>query len=160
MEELDGDVVPLYSAKYKKYRSRDIVQFVPFRDLKNDPTRLAREVLAEVPKQLTDYFIQKRIKPNPPKMVDRQGLLIRNKMNNQIAALMGGQNKANTDSFFSQRRQMMIQNCVNMGMPADQVLAFLQNIGIPEENPHWIGTYKDVPGYRNVLKPVLVQPQV
>ena len=31
MEALDGDVAPLYSNKLKKYRDRDIVQFVPFR---------------------------------------------------------------------------------------------------------------------------------
>lgn len=107
MEALDGDVIPLYSGKYKKYRSRDIVQFVPFRDLKSDPVRLAREVLAEVPGQMTDYFIQKRISPNPPKMADRQALMIRNRMNNQIAQMMGS-NKANTDTFFGQRRQMMV----------------------------------------------------
>ena len=71
MEQLDGDVTPLYSNKLRKFRNRDIVQFVPFRDLQSDPIRLAREVLAEVPKQMTDYFIQKRIKPNPMKMQDR-----------------------------------------------------------------------------------------
>ena len=53
---LDGDVEPLYSRKWKRYTARDIVQFVPFRDLKNDPTRLAREILAEVPYQMTSYF--------------------------------------------------------------------------------------------------------
>ena len=57
MEALDGDVTPLYSNKLRKYRNRDIVQFVPFRDLQSDPVRLAKSVLAEVPKQMTDYFI-------------------------------------------------------------------------------------------------------
>ena len=57
MEALDGDVAPLYSKNLRKYRDRDIVQFVPFSQLKNDPVRLAKEVLAEVPKQMTDYFI-------------------------------------------------------------------------------------------------------
>jgi len=33
MEELDADNNPLYSSKLRKYSSRDIVQFVPFRDL-------------------------------------------------------------------------------------------------------------------------------
>lgn len=61
MEALDGDVAPLYSKNLRKYRDRDIVQFVAYRDLQNDPTRLAKEVLAEVPKQMTDYFIQKGI---------------------------------------------------------------------------------------------------
>lgn len=30
MDQLDADVKPLYSKKYKKYMERDIVQFVPF----------------------------------------------------------------------------------------------------------------------------------
>ena len=33
---------------------------------------LAKEVLAEMPRQMTDYFVQKNIKPNPKKMEDRQ----------------------------------------------------------------------------------------
>ena len=57
MEELDGDVEPLYSSFLRKFRDRDIVQFVSFRELKSDPTRLTKAVLAELPKQLTDYFI-------------------------------------------------------------------------------------------------------
>jgi len=35
MDALDGDDEPLYSKKYKKYRERDIVQFVPYRDFKD-----------------------------------------------------------------------------------------------------------------------------
>jgi hypothetical protein len=50
MEALDGDITPLFSNTLNKYRNRDIVQFVPFRDLKSDPVRLAKAVLAEVPK--------------------------------------------------------------------------------------------------------------
>jgi len=57
MEELDGDVEPLYSSFLRKFRDRDIVQFVSFRELKSDPTRLTKAVLAELPRQLTDYFI-------------------------------------------------------------------------------------------------------
>ena len=50
MVTLDGDVTPLFSRKLNKYRNRDIVQFVPFRDLQSDPIKLAKAVLAEVPK--------------------------------------------------------------------------------------------------------------
>jgi len=50
MEQLDGDVTPLYSSKLNKYRDRDIVQFVPFREVRNDPIKLAKEVLEEVPR--------------------------------------------------------------------------------------------------------------
>ena len=57
MEQLDGDVTPLYSNRLGRYRDRDIVQFVPFEEFKRDPVRLAKEVLAEVPFQLTSYFV-------------------------------------------------------------------------------------------------------
>jgi hypothetical protein len=49
MDVLDADDTPLYSQKLKKKMERDIVQFVPFRDFKNNPARLARETLEEVP---------------------------------------------------------------------------------------------------------------
>lgn len=73
MEELDGDVVRLSSNG--RYASRDIVQFVPFRDFlkgMGDPhrtrLRLAREVLAEIPDQVVSYMKSKNIAPQPPKI--------------------------------------------------------------------------------------------
>lgn len=57
MEALDGDVTPLFSNKFNRYRNRDIVQFVPFRSVQNNPVALAKEVLAEMPRQMTDYFV-------------------------------------------------------------------------------------------------------
>ena len=53
MDMLDADISPLYSKKLNKNSTRDIVQFVPFRRCSRVPVRLAREVLAEVPKQMT-----------------------------------------------------------------------------------------------------------
>ena len=50
MEALDGDVEPLYSKSARRHRDRDIVQFVAYKDLKNDPSLLAKKVLEEVPK--------------------------------------------------------------------------------------------------------------
>lgn len=56
MEDLDGDVSPLWSEKLQRYIERDIVQFVPFSQVKNDPVVLAKKVLQEVPKQVVEYF--------------------------------------------------------------------------------------------------------
>ena len=50
MEKLDGDVNPLFSRNLNKYVARDIVQFVPFSEVKRDPYLLAKRVLEEVPK--------------------------------------------------------------------------------------------------------------
>uniref|UniRef100_A0A8C1C3M5 Copine VII n=1 Tax=Cyprinus carpio carpio TaxID=630221 RepID=A0A8C1C3M5_CYPCA len=67
MEILDGDDGVLRSPKGEPVL-RDIVQFVPFRDFKTaSPAALAKCVLAEVPKQVVEYFSHKAIPPiNPP----------------------------------------------------------------------------------------------
>ena len=49
MDVVDADDEPLYSRKYKKYMSRDIVQFVPFSEFKHKPYELAKETLTEIP---------------------------------------------------------------------------------------------------------------
>lgn len=63
MEILDADKDPLISTAGKG-ASRDVVQFVEFEQYKNDHTLLAKEVLKEIPKQMTAYFQSKKIKPN------------------------------------------------------------------------------------------------
>jgi len=64
MDILDADDKKL---KYgDRVAKRDIVQFVPYRQFRNDPILLAREVLEEVPTQLIGYFKSRSIRPNPP----------------------------------------------------------------------------------------------
>lgn len=63
MEILDADDNPLYSKTYGKYMERDIVQFVPFREFKDNPVMLAKQTLEEVPNQLVGYFQSKKIQP-------------------------------------------------------------------------------------------------
>ncbi|KAK6185840.1 hypothetical protein SNE40_007986 [Patella caerulea] len=71
MNTLDGDNGVLKAPNGQPV-SRDIVQFVPFSQFKQkNPSELARQVLAEVPKQVTQYFklrglIPNVMKPNPP----------------------------------------------------------------------------------------------
>ncbi|XP_015243526.1 PREDICTED: copine-1-like isoform X2 [Cyprinodon variegatus] len=63
MELLDGDDGVLRSTVGEAV-SRDIVQFVPFRDFKDAPmAALAQSVLAEVPKQLVSYFKMRGLEP-------------------------------------------------------------------------------------------------
>uniref|UniRef100_A0A3B3QFF7 Copine 4 n=1 Tax=Paramormyrops kingsleyae TaxID=1676925 RepID=A0A3B3QFF7_9TELE len=63
MQMLDGDDGILRSPKGEPVL-RDIVQFVPFRNLKHaSPAALAKTVLAEVPNQVVDYYNSKGIKP-------------------------------------------------------------------------------------------------
>lgn len=66
MDFLDGDNGRLY-APDGSYAERDIVQFVPFYKYEMSPALLAKEVLAELPQQVVQYFISRNILPNPPK---------------------------------------------------------------------------------------------
>jgi hypothetical protein len=63
MEVLDGDDGVLRSKSGAAVK-RDIVQFVPFRDFKSKPvSRLAAEVLREIPGQFTSYYQSVGVKP-------------------------------------------------------------------------------------------------
>ena len=63
MNALDGDDGQLRNSA-GLFASRDIVQFVPFNKYNNtNYQELARETLAEIPRQLTEYFKKKGIKP-------------------------------------------------------------------------------------------------
>ncbi|KAL3219716.1 hypothetical protein MRX96_030264 [Rhipicephalus microplus] len=67
MEVLDGDVVRVSSRG--RAAERDIVQFVPFRKFllggpwQSNQMRLAKEVLAEIPDQVTSYMLKNHVKP-------------------------------------------------------------------------------------------------
>lgn len=67
MDELDADFAPLHSRG--KIAERDIVQFVPFNKFftrSNDPVAkelLAKEVLAEVPRQIITYMATNKFEP-------------------------------------------------------------------------------------------------
>eukprot|EP00731_Ephydatia_muelleri_P028931 Em0020g575a len=68
MEILDADDTPLRS-RNGQTMARDIVQFVPFRELmrKAGPNGcVAKETLAEIPGQLMAFMKANNIRPNPP----------------------------------------------------------------------------------------------
>ena len=62
MDILDADDNPLYDRRRRK-ADRDLVQFVPFNNYKNDPPKLAEQVLEEIPRQVVEYYQHKGIKP-------------------------------------------------------------------------------------------------
>ena len=64
MVELDADDKALMDSKGVKMQ-RDIVQFVPFRDVGNSPARLTKEVLEEIPREVCNFFKMRSIFPNP-----------------------------------------------------------------------------------------------
>ena len=64
MERLDGDS-GLYGSNGQK-AARDIVQFVPYRDVQYNPDVLAKQLLAELPGQVVQYFQGIGVPPRPP----------------------------------------------------------------------------------------------
>ena len=63
MIEIDGDEKPIESST-GKVRKRDLVQFVPFDKYQNDENLLFKEVLAEIPRQITEYYQFKNLNPD------------------------------------------------------------------------------------------------
>eukprot|EP00358_Blepharisma_japonicum_P005691 CAMPEP_0202943456 /NCGR_PEP_ID=MMETSP1395-20130829/3911_1 /ASSEMBLY_ACC=CAM_ASM_000871 /TAXON_ID=5961 /ORGANISM="Blepharisma japonicum, Strain Stock R1072" /LENGTH=368 /DNA_ID=CAMNT_0049640959 /DNA_START=369 /DNA_END=1471 /DNA_ORIENTATION=- len=55
MIELDGDQIPLTDFE-GRVTNRDIVQFLPFRQFKDNPEELAKEVLYEIPAQIESFM--------------------------------------------------------------------------------------------------------
>ena len=62
MNVLDADEEALYDYENRK-ALRDMVQFVPFNVYKNDPQKLAEEVLQDIPMQIIQYYQHQNIPP-------------------------------------------------------------------------------------------------
>lgn len=62
MIQLDADENPLINSKGQKAK-RDLVQFVPFLKYESNPELLANEVLAEIPRQIIEYYEQNNLDP-------------------------------------------------------------------------------------------------
>ena len=77
MEILDGDQIPLTSSSGKK-RMRDLVQFVPFSKYQNNAEKLSMEVLAEIPRQIVEYYQFKNLNPNQIENLIKSGQMINN----------------------------------------------------------------------------------
>ncbi|KAJ6242362.1 copine [Anaeramoeba flamelloides] len=112
MEILDGDDIRL-SYRGKK-ASRDIVQFVPFREFKNQgPEVLARETLEEIPDQLLSYFKSKGVKPNPPVRVNVNEIQVTGPQwqnSQQVNKFTQFAQKLGTNNNLQQQQQQQIQN--------------------------------------------------
>ena len=62
MVALDADENPLINSK-DVMAARDLVQFVPFLKYESNPEKLANEVLAEIPRQIIEYYEQNNLDP-------------------------------------------------------------------------------------------------
>lgn len=103
MKVLDADSSPLFSKKYNMNITKDIIQFVPFKDFKSKPYELAKEVLYEIPTQFLDFMKRKNLKPG------RKNLKSLNSLS--------GQSKTSTASklFLDTVKRKFIQDLVDLG---------------------------------------------
>ena len=62
MDMLDANDDSLYDNNGRK-ADRDLVQFVSYKDFKNDGQKLAEQVLEKVSRQIVEYYQHKRISP-------------------------------------------------------------------------------------------------
>ena len=62
MNELDDDDCQLVDSRGRR-TTRDLVQFVEFKNFRNNSIELAREVLEELPRQVEEYFQMMRLAP-------------------------------------------------------------------------------------------------
>ena len=110
MDILDADEVPLYSQKYRRNMEADIVQFVPFREFRNNPAELAKQTLEEVPGQLLNFFKKRNIVPMPSTEAGKR------QVQQKLAAQrsLGGNQKE--EDFFGKRKEIFLQKMVEMGM--------------------------------------------
>lgn len=129
MDTLDADDNPLYSMKYQKYMEADIVQFVPFRDFRDNPLLLAKETLEEVPGQMLNFFRKQGI--TPLAATDESRRKVQQKL--QMQKSMGSQCQKQED-FFSRRKERFIQRCLDLGYDLIAVQDFLEDRGLVEEN--------------------------
>jgi hypothetical protein len=66
MVVLDGDDYGLTDSNGRVWM-RDIVQFVPFKDFQGDAIMLREQVLEEIPEQVTSFYQNIKLKPQPKK---------------------------------------------------------------------------------------------
>ncbi|TKY60527.1 BONZAI 1 [Spatholobus suberectus] len=65
MEVLDADKGERLESSSGRVASRDIVQFVPFRDVQSGEISVVQALLAELPTQFLTYMRSRNIQPNP-----------------------------------------------------------------------------------------------
>jgi hypothetical protein len=90
MKFLDGDKTHLYNSKGMP-SARDLVQFVPFNEVKGDKLKLAERLLDEVPGQFIQYMTSQNILPKPKLEVAIEDLLKSYTLLNALKNRISGQ---------------------------------------------------------------------
>ena len=130
MDVLDADDEPLYSRKYKKYMSADIVQFVPFSEFKNDPRLLAKEVLEEIPGQFLNFMEKNNIVPK--QVLEAEKRKIKHKLNNQRSIKSVVTDHKEAPEFFAKMQENFVNKALELGLEYTEVTDFIEDKGLAE----------------------------
>jgi len=109
MDILDGDEIPLQSSISGRIVERDIVQFVEFRKYEGNGARLAEEVLQEIPKQVEDYYMGKKVDFKSLSSNQNQRVIQNQNMNNNNI----NNNNMNNNNMNNNNMMMNNQNNLN-----------------------------------------------
>ena len=103
------------------YQTRDCVQFLACHELDNDPELITKELLREIPGQITAYFEEKKLYPGAP---DKN-------------ALYKFKEKA-PDTYFPSVSDALVEQAVNSGANVQEVEMLLKKEKNPDFRPEWI----------------------
>ena len=145
MDTLDADTQPLYSSKYRRYMSRDIVQFVPFQEFMNDPFKLAKETLQEIPGQLVDFFVKHNIFPNHAKEAQRKAI------QNQLSLRSKVNPNQQLDAYTEKLKEKLLNDCEQMGFDLFTVQDLIEQKGLYENNVNLVMDMMRDPAFVNPL---------
>lgn len=123
MRELDADKEPLVARLngIVRKQERDCVQFLACNELNNDPEKITRELLREIPDQITAYFDSKSLKPGPPDPNHQEKFLERK-----------------PDTFFSTFTNNMVKQAIKKGADKAAIEKLLSKEKNPDFRPHWM----------------------
>ena len=122
MIELDGDEKPLKSST-GKVRKRDLVQFVPFEKYQNDKNLLFMEVLAEIPRQIIEYYQFKNLNPDKiKKLISKDASINSNLSNITNSSHQNQQMSINTNSLVDNMASINISQTINSQDNAQSII--------------------------------------
>jgi len=149
MDVLDADDDPLYSKKFKKYMSSDIVQFVPFSEFKHDPRLLAKETLEEVPRQFLDFMERNNIVPK--QVHEEQKRQIRSQLTHSKSLQSNKSERKEAPDFFKNLKEKFLNQMLEMGYEYDAIEDYLDDHGLCEMRHDLIVESMGKPNFRNPL---------
>lgn len=150
MDALDADVSPLVD-KHGRKMERDIVQFVEFDRFKDDDEELIREVLAEIPTQIVEYYAmtnvmrKHKVKERKNKTLNKiDKLLKQNNINAKFSKLKQDNKTDNEKDNDNAKSNLLVENVdKNLQSQLNNNIDMIKNDNKTTEKKKANTSYKD-----------------